>query len=57
VHTISSRKCKATNCEEVSHEGWCFSFGLFKNLAEVTKVEGQRDDLLNVKNHDESLVR
>ncbi len=57
MHTISSRKCKATNCEEVSHEGWCFSFGLFKNLAEVTKVEGQRDDLLNVKNHDESLVR
>jgi hypothetical protein len=49
VHTISSRKCKATNCEEVSHEGWCSSFGFSKNLVEVTNVEGPRNDSWNVQ--------
>ncbi len=44
VHTISSRKCKATNCEAFFHEGWCFSFGLSKIVVEVTKVEGSRDE-------------
>jgi hypothetical protein len=44
VHTISSRKCKATNCEVFFHDGWCFSFGLSKILVEVTKVEGTRDE-------------
>jgi len=44
VHTISSRKCKATNCDIFFHEGWSFSFGLLEIVAEVTKVEGSRDE-------------
>lgn len=35
--------------EEVSHEGWCSSFGLPKNLVEVTNVEGPRDDSWSVQ--------
>jgi len=49
VHITFSRKCKATNCEEVSHEGWCSSFGLLKNLVEVTNVEGPRDDSWSIQ--------
>jgi hypothetical protein len=49
VHTTCSRKCKAINCGEVFHEGWCFSFGLSKNLVEVTKMEGPKDDLESVQ--------
>jgi hypothetical protein len=44
VHTISSRKCKVANCEVLFHEGWCSSFGLSKIVAEVTKVEGSKDE-------------
>jgi hypothetical protein len=49
VHTISSKKCRAINCKEVFHEGWCSSFGLSKLVVEafgpITKVEDTRDNV------------
>jgi hypothetical protein len=49
MNIIFSKKCNATNCEEVFHEGWCSSFGLSRNLAKVTKVEGPKDNLGSVQ--------
>jgi hypothetical protein len=49
VHTISSKKCRAINCDEVFHKGLCSSFGLSKLVVEafglVTKVEDTRDNV------------
>lgn len=44
VHTVSSRKCKATNCEAFFHDSWCSSFELSKIVAKVTEVEGSRTE-------------
>jgi len=49
VHTISLRKCKLIDYNEVFHEGWCYSFGLSKLVAKAfgsaTNLEGIRDNL------------